>query len=63
MILQVLHSMTIFLIKLSWLALLHRIFPTEWLLHATRAIGSLITAYTVVHYVPIRALWNLKVVH
>ena len=68
MMLQVVYSTTIFLIKLSWLALLHRIFPAKWLLHATWAIGSLITAFTIVqivcavlHCVPIRALWNPQV--
>ena len=68
MILQVLYSTTIFLIKLSWLALLQRIFPAKWLLRATWAIGSLITAYTIVqivcavlHCVPIRALWDPQV--
>ena len=69
MILQVLYSTTIFLIKLSWLALLYRSFPVKWLLHATVVIGSLIAAYTVVqivcavlHCVPIRALWNPQVI-
>ena len=68
MILQVLYSTTISLIKLSWLALLYRIFPVKWLLHATVAIGCLITAYKIVqiicavlHCVPIRALWNPQV--
>ena len=68
MILQVLYSTTIFLFKLSWLALLYHFFLAKWLFRATWAIGSLITAYptvqivcAVLHYVPIQTLWNPQV--
>ena len=66
--LEVLYGQDIFLIKLSWLFLLHRIFPGKHLLCLTWAIGSFVTAYTIVQIVcavfqcvPIRALWNLEV--
>ena len=68
MMLEVLYGMNILLIKLSWLSLLHRLFPGKCLLRLTWAIGSLVTAYTIVQIVcavfqcvPIRALWNHQV--
>ena len=68
MILEVLYSMSIFLIKLSWLFLLHRIFPGRRLVRLTWAIGSVITAYTIIqivcvilHCIPVRALWETQV--
>lgn len=67
-ILEILYSLSIFVIKISWLFLLHRIFPGKRLLHITWAIGSVITAYTIVqivcvvlHCIPFRALWDPQV--
>lgn len=68
MMVEVVYGMDIFLIKLSWLFMLHRIFPGKCLLRLAWAIGSLVTAYTIVQIVcsvfqcvPIRALWNPQV--
>lgn len=68
MILEVLYCMSIFVIKLSCLCLLHRIFPGRRVLHVSWAIGSVLTAYTIVqivcvvlHCIPFRALWDPKI--
>ena len=68
MTVEVLYGINILLVKLSWLFLLRRIFPGKSILCLTWAIGSLVTAYTIVQIVcavfqcvPIRALWNPEV--
>ena len=68
MILEVLYSLSIFVVKLSWLFLLRRIFPGRRVLLITWAIGSILTSYTIVqivcvvlHCIPIRALWEPQI--
>ena len=59
------YTMSIFVVKLSMLFLLHRIFPARAFLYRLLAIGSVILAYTlvqiicvIVHCIPFAALWD-----
>ena len=65
MIAEVLYSLALFIVKLSMLFLLHRIFPTRPIRYASCITGSVISVYTLVqilciilHCIPLTALWD-----
>ena len=65
MIGEVLYSLAIFIVKLSLLFLLHRIFPKKRMRYELCITGSVISLYTlvqivcvIVHCIPFTALWD-----
>ena len=65
MIGEVLYSLAIFIVKLSLLFLLHRIFPKKHMRYELCITGSVISLYTlvqivcaIVHCIPFTALWD-----
>lgn len=68
LVLELLYGIAIFIVKLSWLFLLHHLFRTRRVLYRLWALGSVIVAYTIVqlvgaglHCIPFDALWNPEI--